>query len=70
MGIAKENASRSGVFGVDETLPASLALESKATDDRRLLEVLRKNSDTVDVKDFLEAKEGVRRLWTDVDGRG
>lgn len=31
-------------------------------DVRRLLDVLRKKPDTVEVKDFLEAKDGVRGL--------
>lgn len=68
--IAKENVNRSGVFGVEKTLPASLAaLESGTVEDRRLLEALLRNPDTVEVNDLLEANEGVRGPWKDADAR-
>lgn len=61
-----EKVVRSGVRGVEKTLPPSLLAWSKRAEERRfMLLVFRRKPDTVDENDFLEETEGVREapMW-------
>lgn len=68
---AAVNVNRSGVLGEEKMLPVSLGVASRAIELLRLLVVRFRKPETVDVKDFFEASDGVRDpcTWKFDDGR-